>query len=346
MAGLVANAPERLIFMSYVEIRQMCKRYGDTPVFEGINCTIERGELVTLLGPSGCGKSTLLRCIAGLTEPDSGSLSVDGQDITKTVPQQRGIGMVFQNYALFPNMTVQQNIAFSLKMHCCAPDEISRRVSQAIELVELVGKEKRYPSALSGGQRQRVALARALVMRPRILLLDEPLSALDAPIRKSLRGQIRDIQQQLGLTTLFVTHDQEEALQMSDRIFVMNKGSILQMGSAEDVYTRPANALVAGFMGNYNLLSAEQARHLFAYNGTEQIALRPEAIVMTSQAGNGSLQASVLKHQLLGNVIRYHLDVKGVCLWVDRLNRRSSDLLPAGTSVHVHISEQDWTAVQ
>lgn len=332
--------------MSYVEIRQLCKRYGDTPVFEGINCTIERGELVTLLGPSGCGKSTLLRCIAGLAAPDSGHLLVDGEDFTQTVPQRRGIGMVFQNYALFPNMTVQQNIAFGLKMHRCAPDEIRQRVAQAIELVELAGKEQRYPAALSGGQRQRVALARALVMRPRILLLDEPLSALDAPIRKSLRGQIRDIQQQLGLTTLFVTHDQEEALQMSDRIFVMNKGSILQMGSAEDVYTRPANALVAGFMGNYNLLQAADAQRIFGYAGTEKIALRPESIVMTSQASNGSMPASVVKHQLLGNVIRYHLDVQGVRLWADSLNRRSSDLLPAGSHVHVHISEQDWTTVQ
>jgi len=191
-----------------------------------------------------------------------------------------------------------------------------------------------------------VALARALVVRPRILLLDEPLSALDARIRKSLRSQIREIQQQLGLTTLFVTHDQEEAMQLSDRIFVMDKGHIVQAGSAEDIYTRPANALVAGFMGHYNLLSTSDAQRLFGYSGTGQVALRPEAIALSAQATPHSVAGSVVQRQLLGNVIRYQVQVDGLKLWVDELNRRSSDLLSEGAQVHLHARAEDWAVVE
>ncbi|WP_296250222.1 ABC transporter ATP-binding protein, partial [Pseudomonas sp. UBA4194] len=195
--------------MSFVSVEKLDKRYGDTPVFSDINFSVERGEFITLLGPSGCGKSTLLRCIAGLTSVNAGKILLDGQDLVPLSPQKRDIGMVFQSYALFPNMTVEQNIAFGLRMQKVKGAESARRVSEVLGLVELGDFAKRYPHQMSGGQCQRVALARSLVTRPRLLLLDEPLSALDARIRKHLREQIRQIQQELGLTTIFVTHDQE-----------------------------------------------------------------------------------------------------------------------------------------
>ena len=203
--------------MSYLSIQGLHKRYGDTAIFSDINCEIAKGEFITLLGPSGCGKSTLLRCIAGLTGVNGGQILLDGEDLVPVAPQKRGIGMVFQSYALFPNMTVQQNVAFGLRMQKVKGSEAEQRVKEVLELVELNDFAGRYPQQLSGGQCQRVALARSLVTRPRLLLLDEPLSALDARIRKHLREQIRSIQQELGLTTIFVTHDQEEALVMSDR---------------------------------------------------------------------------------------------------------------------------------
>lgn len=204
--------------MSYVIAENLTKSFGQNQVFSDIQFTIEKGEFITLL-PSGCGKSTLLRCIAGLEQPDSGELYINRQNITHQPAQQRGVGMVFQSYALFPNMTVAENIAFGLKMRKVSATERNKAVCEVIDMVELQGKENQYPHQLSGGQRQRVALARALVMKPQILLLDEPLSALDARIRKHLRQQIREIQRELGLTTIFVTHDQDEAMIMSDRIF-------------------------------------------------------------------------------------------------------------------------------
>ena len=216
--------------MSFVSVEHLQKSYSGTPVFSDINCSIAQGEFVTLLGPSGCGKSTLLRCIAGLTPVDDGKILLDGQDIVPLSPQKRGIGMVFQSYALFPNMTVEQNVAFGLRMQKVNANDSQKRTTEALQLVELNDYAKRYPHQLSGGQCQRVALARSLVTRPRLLLLDEPLSALDARIRKHLREQIRQIQRELNLTTIFVTHDQEEALTMSDRIFLMNQGRIVQSG--------------------------------------------------------------------------------------------------------------------
>ena len=195
--------------MSYVSVQHLQKSYAGTPVFSDINCEIHKGEFVTLLGPSGCGKSTLLRCIAGLTAVDDGKILLDGQDIVPLSPQKRGIGMVFQSYALFPNMTVEQNVAFGLRMQKVDASDSRQRVLEILRLVELHDFAARYPHQLSGGQCQRVALARSLVTRPRLLLLDEPLSALDARIRKHLREQIRQIQRELGLTTIFVTHDQD-----------------------------------------------------------------------------------------------------------------------------------------
>ncbi|MBL0953123.1 MAG: ABC transporter ATP-binding protein, partial [Pseudomonas sp.] len=223
--------------MSFLHIQNLHKSYGPTRIFTDINIEIGQGQFITLLGPSGCGKSTLLRCIAGLTEVDGGQILLGGEDLVPVAPQKRGIGMVFQSYALFPNMTVQQNVAFGLRMQKVPAAEASKRVAEVLELVELNDYANRYPQQLSGGQCQRVALARSLVTRPRLLLLDEPLSALDARIRKHLREQIRAIQRELGLTTIFVTHDQEEALVLSDRIVLMNGGQIVQSGDAETLYT-------------------------------------------------------------------------------------------------------------
>ncbi len=320
--------------MSYLSIRSLHKSYGATPIFSDIHCEIEKGEFVTLLGPSGCGKSTLLRCIAGLTEVDGGQILLDGQDLVPLSPQKRGIGMVFQSYALFPNMTVQQNVAFGLRMQKVGKDETAQRVDEVLRLVELHDYAARYPHQLSGGQCQRVALARSLVTRPRLLLLDEPLSALDARIRKHLREQIRAIQQELGLTTIFVTHDQEEALTMSDRIFLMNAGKIVQSGDAESLYTAPVDAFAAGFIGNYTLLDADAASRLLLRPVHQRIAIRPESIRLED---SGAIAAEVLGHSLLGNVIRYRVQANGVELLVDVLNRSEGSLIGKGQCIGLSI---------
>lgn len=243
--------------MSFVEIKNLEKSFGDTKVLKKLNLNIEEGEFITLLGPSGCGKSTLLRCIAGLNSIDRGEIFIDEKDMTNVIPKDRNIGMVFQNYALFPNMTVWENIEFGLKMK--KEKNYDEKIKNIIDMVELNGKENYYPNELSGGQQQRVAFARALITRPKILLLDESLSALDAKIRKSLRDKLRKIQKQLGITTIFVTHDQEEALAVSDRVFVMNKGEISQSGTPEEIYTNPANEFMVDFIGNYNIFKGEDA---------------------------------------------------------------------------------------
>ncbi|WP_372822269.1 ABC transporter ATP-binding protein [Pseudomonas parafulva] len=320
--------------MSFVSVQKLQKSYAGSPVFENIDCNIERGEFVTLLGPSGCGKSTLLRCIAGLTPVDSGRILLDGQDIVPLSPQKRGIGMVFQSYALFPNMTVEQNVAFGLRMQKVKAEESQARVHEALELVELGSFAGRYPHQLSGGQCQRVALARSLVTRPRLLLLDEPLSALDARIRKHLREQIRAIQRELGLTTIFVTHDQEEALTMSDRIVLMNQGRIVQSGDAETLYTAPVDLFAAGFIGNYNLLDADSASRLLQRSVSARLAIRPESISLSL---DGELDGQIRGHSLLGNVIRYRVESRGVEVVVDVLNRSSADLYADGQRVSLSI---------
>ncbi|WP_083632629.1 ABC transporter ATP-binding protein [Chromohalobacter japonicus] len=344
--SLVAEPPSA--DSRYLRLQGLSKRFGATSVFEGIEADIARGEFVTLLGPSGCGKSTLLRAIAGLTAVDAGHVEVDGETITHLPPQKRGIGMVFQHYALFPNMTVFDNVAFGLRMHKVPSAERQQRVDETLSLVELETHAHKHPHQLSGGQRQRVALARSLVLEPRILLMDEPLSALDARIRQHLREQLRNIQQQLGLTTLFVTHDQEEALMMSDRIFLMGKGNILQKGDGEALYTRPESQEVAGFMGAYNCLDAQQASSLLGYEAdAAQVVFRPEALylksttdeindpTMTSHLGPGC-GGVIVQRRLLGNVIRYRVECQGFALHVDALNRGARYLLSEGANVMVH----------
>lgn len=328
--------------MSYLAVKGLHKRYGANTLFTDIEFHAEQGELVTLLGPSGCGKSTLLRCLAGLTEVDRGAIVLAGQDITKLPPQRRGIAMVFQSYALFPNMTVEQNVAFGLRMQRLARDEVHERVLEALTMVELEGFAARYPHQLSGGQCQRVALARSLIVRPRLLLLDEPLSALDARIRRHLREQIRAIQQELGLTTVFVTHDQEEALTLSDRIVLMREGRIVQSGDAETLYTAPVDAFAAGFIGNYNLLSADQASRLFGQTFQGQVAIRPEAIRLGMP---GCFAGRIVGHSLLGNVIRYRVATEACELNVDVLNHGPTALQPNGTAVTLTVESDSLREV-
>jgi putative spermidine/putrescine transport system ATP-binding protein len=240
--------------MGYIEIERLEKRFGAVVAVRDFDLEVARDEMVALLGPSGCGKSTTLRMIAGLDLPDAGRIRLDGQDVTATPPHRRRVGMVFQEYALFPNMTVAENIQFGPMIAGTPAPERARRVRELAELTALQDTLQRYPHQLSGGQRQRVALARALATEPRVLLLDEPLSALDAPIRQALRAEIRRIQQQVRIATIYVTHDQEEALALADRVVVMEAGGICEVGAPAEIYQRPRSAFTAAFIGSNNIL--------------------------------------------------------------------------------------------
>jgi putative spermidine/putrescine transport system ATP-binding protein len=236
-----------------LRVEGVTKRFGEVLALDGVSLEVAEGELLTILGPSGSGKTTLLKVVAGFEAPDAGTVRVDGAEITALPPARRDIGMVFQNYALFPHLTVKGNVAFPLEMRNIARAEIERRVAEALVLVELAGYEARLPRQLSGGQQQRVALARAIVFNPRLLLLDEPFGALDRKLRETMQLEVRRLQRRLGLTTIFITHDQEEALVLSDRIAVMNKGTIQQIATTTEIYERPANDFVADFVGESNI---------------------------------------------------------------------------------------------
>src|SRR6202521_3158155 len=237
-----------------VRLDDVTKRFGETTALRDASLLVRRGELMTLLGPSGCGKTTLLNLVAGFLVPDRGEIAIDGERVTDLPTYRRDIGMMFQSYALFPHMSVAANVGYGLKMRRIAKPEIARRVAHALALIKLDGLEDRKPRQLSGGQQQRVALARALVINPKVLLLDEPFSALDKNLRASMQVELRDIQRKLGVTTIFVTHDQSEALSISDRLAVMSEGRIRQLGTPEDVYRRPGDRFVASFVGDTNVL--------------------------------------------------------------------------------------------
>ena len=237
-----------------IELKGVSKSFGDNEVLNNIDLYIDENEFLTLLGPSGCGKTTLLRILAGFENPTEGSVFFDGEDLTKIPPFKRKVNTVFQKYALFPNMNVYDNIAFGLKINKVSPKEIDERVKSVLEMVNLKGFEKREVSSLSGGQQQRIAIARAIVNRPKVLLLDEPLAALDLKLRKGMQLELKNMQRELGITFIFVTHDQEEALTMSDTIVVMNEGKIQQVGKPDDIYNEPKNAFVADFIGESNIL--------------------------------------------------------------------------------------------
>ncbi len=232
-----------------IEFRHMTKRFGDYVANDQLSLSVHRGELMTLLGPSGCGKTTALRCLTGHIRPDAGCILVDGQEVTDVPPHRRNLGMVFQNFALFPHLSVAENIGFPLMIRHTPKQERAQRVRAMMELVRLVGTESHFPRQLSGGQQQRVGLARALVYQPQVLLLDEPLSNLDAKLREEMRFEIREVQKRLGITAIYVTHDQEEALALSDRVAIMNRGRIQQVGTPEEIYEHPQSKFVADFIG-------------------------------------------------------------------------------------------------
>ena len=284
--------------MARLELRGLSKRYGDAPVVRDVDLAVEEGELVVLLGPSGCGKTTTLRMIAGFVDATAGRVLLGGRDVTRLPPYRRNTGMVFQGYALFPHLTTVQNVAFGLEMRRVTPAERRRRVDEVLRLVRLEGLADRLPRQLSGGQQQRVALARALVIEPDVLLLDEPLSNLDAQLRQEVRVEIRQLQRRLGITTVMVTHDQEEALTLADRLVVMSRGEIQQIGTQRDLYDRPRNRFVAGFVGRTNFFAgALEATGLFrtvgglpircgggAAPGRHLLALRPEKIAIEASS--------------------------------------------------------------
>jgi spermidine/putrescine ABC transporter ATP-binding subunit len=306
-----------------LRIEGVGKRFGEVVALDGVSLQVAQGELLTILGPSGSGKTTLLKVVAGFEAPDSGSVTVGGADITALPPARREIGMVFQNYALFPHLTVRANVAFPLEMRNVARAEIDRRVGEAIAMVELAGYEARLPRQLSGGQQQRVALARAIVFNPRLLLLDEPFGALDRKLRETMQLEVRRLQRKLGLTTIFITHDQEEALVLSDRIAVMNKGTIQQVATTTEIYERPANDFVADFVGESNifhgtmgapgLVTLEVGRTLKVTGSLPQgqrvgVLMRPERF---STSGANTFVGEVVEAVYLGTSFKLRLACEG-----------------------------------
>ena len=342
--------------MAFLELTGIQKTFAGTTAVEDFNLAAERGEFVSFLGPSGCGKTTTLRMIAGFEYPTAGRIRISDTDITDQPPNRRNVGMVFQSYALFPNMSVAGNIGFGLKVRKRPKDAIAKRVEELLALIHLEGRGGRYPYQLSGGQQQRVALARALAIEPQVLLLDEPLSALDAKIRVALRKEIRSIQRQLGITTVYVTHDQEEALSLSDRVVVMSEGRIEQIGTPSDIYNFPATPFVASFVGTLNLLHAKVVdpagggleiegqrvrtdRAVAAASGSiVSVALRPESITL----GDGAAGANRLKGPLqdvsfLGSIVRMRVGLgsNSTSLSLDRFNDPHLTLPPVGQEVTV-----------
>lgn len=326
--------------MIFLEVENLQKRFAHTTAVEHVQLEVTRGEFVSLLGPSGCGKTTTLRIIAGFESPSSGAIRLDGVDITHKPPNQRHVGMVFQSYALFPNMTVAQNIGFGLKVAKKPAAEIKHRVDEMLNLIKLPALGHRYPYQLSGGQQQRVALARALAIQPQMLLLDEPLSALDAKIRVVLRNEIRSIQRKLGITTIYVTHDQEEALSLSDRVVVMNEGRVEQIGTPFEIYNFPRTAFVASFVGTLSILRGQvvdpargkivvDGQDVFASRGLEHarvgdacsVAIRPEIVSFGEAAGDGNrMQGTVEDVNFLGSIVRIRVHFKDNAISLDTFN--------------------------
>ena len=339
--------------MSFLNLDHLQKAFGATKVVHDFNLSVDKGEFVSFLGPSGCGKTTVLRMVAGFETPTEGRILIDGQDVTRLRPNQRKIGMVFQSYALFPNLTVAENVGFGLKVAGTPRAERGPRVAEMLDLIGLPDLGARYPWQLSGGQQQRVALARALAPRPRVLLLDEPLSALDAQIRVSLRNQIREIQQQLGITTIFVTHDQEEALSISDRIVVMHKGIADQTGTPAEIYNQPATHFVAGFVGTLNRFEAEVVDAASGHvriagagillgravpQGKVVLAARPESLQIAAEG----IPAEITGVEFLGSVQRLRARVEGAEVVLDRFNTPGDELPRPGVKIHLSAPRTSW----
>ncbi|MEA3335147.1 MAG: ABC transporter ATP-binding protein [Chloroflexota bacterium] len=346
--------------MSYLSLRNLVKIFparggsGEVVAVDHANLDIEQGEFITLLGPSGCGKTTTLRLIAGFEFPTEGEIILDGSDVAPLPPDKRQMSMVFQSYAIFPHLSVYENIAYGLKIRKLSTDEINRRVAEVLELTELTGLENRAPNQLSGGQQQRVALARALVMEPKVLLLDEPLSNLDAKLREQMRTELRRIQQQLGITSVYVTHDQVEAMALSDRIVVMNLGEIEQVGPPWQIYRQPASRFVANFIGRANFVDAtvlgteDGKLSLSALEGKLQVPLpdtprqpgeavtlvvRPDAIRLVEN--DGEFIGTIRRSTYLGDQVEYEVDVADQTMVAVESDPRHVQVYPPNSQVGV-----------
>ena len=345
--------------MAFLEIEHLEKSFGQLRVVKDFSLGIDKGEFISLLGPSGCGKTTVLRMVAGFETPSSGAIRLDGKDMVGLKPNQRKIGMMFQAYALFPNLTVAQNVGFGLKIAGMNRADIDVRVAEMLKLIGLPTLADRYPFQLSGGQQQRVALARALAVQPRVLLLDEPLSALDAKIRVSLREEMRSIQKKMGITTIFVTHDQEEALSMSDRVVVMHQGIADQVGTPFEIYNRPTTRFVAEFVGTLSLF---EARVSDASKGTVEMAgtkvtglalpsgiqngasttlgLRPETVSLKKDRGDVTLTGVIADVDFLGSVLRIKVKAGNETIAFDTFNDPTSPPPAMGDTAHISFSKE------
>src|SRR5437667_5004638 len=350
----------------FLELTGIEKRFGATAAVEDFNLAAEKGEFVSFLGPPGCGKTTTLRMIAGFERPTAGSIRLADREITNQPPNRRNVGMVFQSYALFPNMTVADNVGFGLRVRKRPSDQIKRRVAELLDLIHLPDKADRYPYQLSGGQQQRVALARALAIEPQVLLLDEPLSALDAKIRVILRHEIRQIQRNLGITTIYVTHDQEEALSLSDRIVVMSEGRVEQIGTPFEIYNFPRTSFVASFVGTLNILRGQVAdpahgkilvdgQEVFASRGLERartgdavtVALRPEIVSLGEVAGNGNrMRGTVEDVNFLGSIVRIRVRFTDNAISLDTFNNPSLSLPQRGQALTVSFPREAVLALE
>ena len=336
----------------FLVLKNVTKAFGKSVVIDDLDLTIKRGTMVTLLGPSGCGKTTILRLVAGLENPTSGQIFIDGEDVTKSSIQNRDICIVFQSYALFPHMSIGDNVGYGLRMQNVSKEERKQRVKEALELVDLAGFEDRYVDQISGGQQQRVALARALVLKPKVLVFDEPLSNLDANLRRAMREKIRELQQSLGITSLYVTHDQTEAFAVSDEVIVMNKGKIMQKAPAKDLYQRPNSLFLANFMGESSIFPAKLQGNTvnihgyeLALNNAAQFNLpdgdclagvRPEAVYL-HETGTEAQRCTIKSAVYMGN----HWEVVAVWHGQDLLiNCRPEQFNPASQEAYVHLSEQ------
>ena len=336
----------------FLVLKNVTKAFGKSVVIDDLDLTIKRGTMVTLLGPSGCGKTTILRLVAGLENPTSGQIFIDGEDVTKSSIQNRDICIVFQSYALFPHMSIGDNVGYGLRMQNVGKEERKQRVKEALELVDLAGFEDRYVDQISGGQQQRVALARALVLKPKVLLFDEPLSNLDANLRRAMREKIRELQQSLGITSLYVTHDQTEAFAVSDEVIVMNKGKIMQKAPAKDLYQRPNSLFLANFMGESSIFPAKLQGNTvnihgyeLALNNAAQFNLpdgdclagvRPEAVYL-HETGTEAQRCTIKSAVYMGN----HWEVVAVWHGQDLLiNCRPEQFNPTSQEAYVHLSEQ------
>jgi len=338
---------------------------GEIYAARDVNLDVRPGEFLTLLGPSGCGKTTTLRMVAGFEKPDAGRIRFGGQDVTDLPANQRNIGFVFQNYALFPHLSVFENVAYGLRVRGQTGDAIERGVGEVLALVGLAGYEKQFSGQLSGGEQQRVALARAIVIRPRVLLFDEPLSNLDAKLRVQMREEIRDLQRRLAITTLYVTHDQEEAMAVSDRIAVMNQGTVVQEGTAEDLYHRPQTEFVARFVGRVNLVSGrveavagdtlkiaamgtvidvKGATADFAAGASVQVVVRPEAIEIMA-ASAGPPYATIASRMFLGEKIEYALRCGNDALQTVRYNPGPGEILAIDATVSLRFAQDALTVL-